>query len=42
MVIIYRAPFVSVNELKHCLDLRPGNHVSIKQNFQEKVNAFVR
>ena len=26
MVIVYQAPFVSVNELKHCLDLRPGNH----------------
>ena len=26
MVIVYQAPFISVNELKHCLDLRPGNH----------------
>ena len=26
MIIVYRAFFISVNELKHCLDLRPGNH----------------
>ena len=26
MVIVYQAPFISINELKHCLDLRPGNH----------------
>src|SRR4029077_5468236 len=21
-----KRPFISINELKHCLDLRPGNH----------------
>src|SRR5436190_6967275 len=26
MVIVYQAPFISINELKHRLDLRPGNH----------------
>ena len=26
MVIVYQAPFISINKLKHCLDLRPGNH----------------
>ena len=26
MVIIYQTSFISINELKHCLNLRPGNH----------------
>ena len=28
MVIVYQAPFISINKLKHRLDLRPGNHGS--------------
>src|SRR5262245_3475575 len=26
MLIVHRAPFIGINELKHCLDLRPGQH----------------
>jgi hypothetical protein len=26
MVAVYRAPFIGIDKLKECLDLRPGNH----------------
>src|SRR5262245_66187990 len=26
MVIVYHTPFISIHELKHCLNLRPGKH----------------